>query len=67
MPTPVARANVAFRAVTVPAGRHRIVFDYAPASVRTGAAIAGAALLLILGWTALAERRRRIAIARARC
>ena len=33
--------------------------SYAPASFRIGAAISGAALLLIAGWTALAERRRR--------
>ena len=58
-PVPIARANVAFRAVAVPPGRHRVVFDYAPASFRIGAAISGAALLLIVGWTVLAERRRR--------
>ncbi len=63
VPAPIARANVAFRAVTVPAGRHRVVFDYAPGSFRVGAAITGAALLLIVGWTALAERRRRIVTA----
>jgi len=60
-PAPIARANVAFRAVPVPAGRHRVVFDYAPASFRIGAAISGVALLLIAGWTAAAERRRRVA------
>jgi hypothetical protein len=60
VPAPIARANVAFRAVTVPAGRHRVVFDYAPASVRMGAAITATALLLIVGWTALAERGRRL-------
>ena len=43
----------------VPPGRHRVVFDYAPASFRIGATISGVALLLIAGWTALAERRRR--------
>ena len=58
-PAPIARANVAFRAVSVPPGRHRVVFDYAPASFRIGATISGVALLLIAGWTALAERRRR--------
>ena len=58
-PAPIARANVAFRAVSVPPGRHRVVFEYAPASFRIGATISGVALLLIAGWTALAERRRR--------
>jgi uncharacterized membrane protein YfhO len=60
-PAPIARANVAFRAVAVPPGRHRVVFEYAPASFRIGATISGAALLSIAGWTALAERRRRSA------
>jgi len=58
-PTPILRANVAFRAVPLSPGRHRVVFEYAPASFRNGAAITGVALLLIAGWTALAERRRR--------
>jgi hypothetical protein len=57
-PASIARANVAFRAVAVPAGRHRVAFDYAPASFRTGATISGIALLSIAAWTALAERRR---------
>ena len=60
-PVPIARANVAFRAVTVPAGRHRVVFDYAPTSLRIGATMAAVALALIVGWTALDERRRRAA------
>jgi len=63
VPASIARANVAFRAVAVPAGRHRVLFEYAPASFRWGAAITSAALLLILGWTALAERRRQIVTA----
>ncbi len=58
-PASIARANVAFRAVTVPAGRHRVVFEYAPASVRVGAAISLAALALMAAWTFVDERRRR--------
>jgi len=50
---PVERGNVAFRAVPVPAGRHRVELVYRPRSVPAGllvsamtaAAIAGAALL----------------------
>ena len=41
---PVLRADVAFRAVSVPAGRHLVAFEYRPASVRTGAWISGIAL-----------------------
>ena len=41
----VLRANVAFRAVQVPAGRHRIEFVYRPPSLLLGLAISAAALL----------------------
>jgi hypothetical protein len=43
---PIVRANVAFRAVSVPAGRHLVAFEYRPASVRTGAWISGIALAI---------------------
>jgi hypothetical protein len=58
-PVSIARANVAFRAVAVPAGRHRVVFDYAPASFRIGATITGLALALLAAWSVVDERRRR--------
>ena len=59
-PTPILRANVAFRAVPLSPGRHRVVFEYAPASFRIGASDRrrGAAARSRVG-TALAERRRR--------
>jgi hypothetical protein len=47
-PAPVLRANVAFRAVQVPAGTHRIRFVYRPWSVRVGLAISGLATALLL-------------------
>jgi hypothetical protein len=57
-PAPVLRANVAFRAVPVPAGRHAIEQRYRPRSVSLG-------LLLSLGSLAVAltlgRRRRRSA------
>jgi uncharacterized membrane protein YfhO len=36
----------------LPAGKHRVVFDYRPASVRWGLALTGCGLLLV-GWQAL--------------
>jgi hypothetical protein len=44
-PAPVFRANALVRAVPVDAGRHRVEFVYAPASVRTGAMLSFLALL----------------------
>jgi hypothetical protein len=54
---PIHRANFAFRAVAVPAGRHRVVFEYAPASVRNGAIVSGAALLAVVGLAATGGAR----------
>jgi uncharacterized membrane protein YfhO len=51
----VLRANVAFRAVEVPAGRHTVEMTYRTASVRGGLAISAAALL---GACAAAARSR---------
>ena len=47
-PAPILAAYVAFRAVHLPAGAHRVVFRYAPASVRTGLGISLGALMLVL-------------------
>jgi hypothetical protein len=63
-PATLSRANFAFRAVPVPAGRHRIVFAYRPASVRAGlslSALAGAALIGFVFY----ERRRAARAVRA--
>jgi hypothetical protein len=46
---PVARANVAFRAVAVPAGTHVIEYRYRPWAVTAGAPVSAAALLVGLG------------------
>lgn len=57
-PTSVLRANVAFRAVAVPAGRHAIEYLYRPRSITVGLAISGAALLAAVA-VAIVELRRR--------
>jgi hypothetical protein len=51
---PVRRANVLFRAVEVPAGRHVVEMRYRPAVVGWGVAVSalGAAVLLALAWPA---------------
>jgi hypothetical protein len=57
-PAEMLRANAAFRAVAVPAGRHVIEHRYRPRSVTSGLAVSGAALLAA-GAVAAAEARRR--------
>jgi uncharacterized membrane protein YfhO len=56
VPAPVVRANLAFQAVAVPAGTHRIELVYRPRSLLVGLALSGAALA-----TALVVGRRRAA------
>jgi len=46
--TPILRANLAFRAVEVPSGTHRVEFRYRPAAARQGAAASAFFLLLSL-------------------
>ena len=45
--TPLLRANVAFRAVAVPQGRHVVELVYRPRSVVVGLAVSGSALLVV--------------------
>ncbi len=55
----IRRADVLFRAVRVPAGKHRVRFAYQPSSVRLGGGISLAALLG-LGLFGAVNRRRRL-------
>jgi hypothetical protein len=48
-PATLYRANFAFRAVSVPAGRHRVQFAYRPASFVWGVGLAGVACLVLAG------------------
>jgi hypothetical protein len=57
-PAELLRANVAFRAVAVPSGRHVVEYLYRPASITGGLAVSGAALLAAVA-VAAAEARRR--------
>jgi hypothetical protein len=60
-PSPVLRANVAFRAVRVPKGRHSIAMRYRPRGVGQGLAVTSATLAaaLLLGLrVSLRERAR---------
>jgi len=45
---PIYRANLLFRAVYLPAGRHRVEFIYEPLSLKVGAAISLITLLALL-------------------
>jgi uncharacterized membrane protein YfhO len=54
---PLWRANYAFQAVEVPAGKHRILLEYKDKALRLGGAISLAAVLVCAcGW--LAGRRK---------
>jgi hypothetical protein len=55
-------ANSAFRAIEIPAGRHRVTFAYRPLSVYAGIALSALALAVIaagLLWPVAARARRR--------
>jgi hypothetical protein len=56
--TPVLCADHAFRAVPLAAGEHEVVFRYAPRSLRLGAAVSAAAMLVTLGLLVRARGRR---------
>jgi len=58
VPAEILRADVAFRAVAVPAGRHVIEYVYRPRSITAGLAVSGAAVLVAVAAAALERRRR---------
>lgn len=57
-PAAVQRANVGFRAVQVPAGRHLIEMCYRPAAVSLGLTISALAAVAALGVIALGRSPR---------
>ncbi len=52
-PTPVLKADVAFRAVAVPAGARHVRFEYRPAVARYGLPMAAFGLFLAIAWMLL--------------
>jgi hypothetical protein len=56
-PAPVLRANVGFRAVPVPPGRHHIELRYRPASIRHGIAMSAVAIVVALAVAVRSSRR----------
>lgn len=63
-PTPVARADLAFRAVPVPAGTHRVRLEYRPRAFERARLVSLGALAAGLGYAAASawnvRRRRRV-------
>ncbi|HUB08387.1 MAG TPA: YfhO family protein [Myxococcales bacterium] len=55
--TPIRRAYGMVRAVRLGAGRHRVVFDYRPASFRAGALVSALAALALLAGSLVRRRR----------
>ena len=55
-PVPILRANLAFRAVEIPAGPHRVEFRFRPASARHG--LIASTLFLLLSIAASFYRRK---------
>jgi hypothetical protein len=57
-PVAIARADVAFRAVPIAAGSHRVVFRYRPRSVAVGVLASGLSLVLAAAVLLASFRRR---------
>ncbi len=58
LPAPILQANLLFRGIPVPAGRHRVRLWFDPLSVKLGLALSGAAVLANSAGALLAGRVR---------
>jgi len=56
--TPILRANLAFRAIRFPKGRHQVAFRFRPWIVRWGGIGSIVSAALVLGWIAVPRFRR---------
>jgi Bacterial membrane protein YfhO len=59
-PTEIFRANFLFRAISLPAGKHDIVFTFEPESYRVGKIVSVCGLMLLLAATSVALLRKRV-------
>ncbi len=57
-PAALLRANYLFRAVLLPAGQHKVLFEYRPTTLSRGAGISLAALLLLMIVAVAAMRKQ---------
>jgi uncharacterized membrane protein YfhO len=57
IPTPVLRANYAFRAVRLEPGEHQVHVTFVPRSWRLGVAVSGLTLLILVGLYPFVSRR----------
>ncbi|MEM7348046.1 MAG: YfhO family protein, partial [Chloroflexota bacterium] len=58
-PTPIRQANVMFRAVSVPEGRHIVLFEFKPGSLRLGSLVTGVSTLLLIFGLAVTRLTKR--------
>jgi hypothetical protein len=58
IPTPVLRANIGFRAIAVPSGRHIVTSTYRPGAVGAGLGLSLLSALGVLGFAWTSSRRR---------
>ena len=61
-PVPIFRANLSVRAIQLPRGTHTVRFKYEMPGLSRGLTVSGAALLLLLAWTAAAILRGRVSV-----
>ena len=59
VPTKILRGDLLLRAVSIPAGNHRVVFDYSPDSFRLGVMVSLFALLIAISLGLVPRLRRR--------
>ncbi len=52
----ILRANITFRAVAVPAGSHKVVMRFRPASARWGLILSALSIVAVLGYCGLRKR-----------